>query len=87
MKRWLATMLAGPAGARTLRIGLGADPDVPDPARSGSFAERWMAGRPIMMLDHDRRFWGVRARVTGFEPAPDGLIRFAGLRLPPGRAA
>jgi peptide/nickel transport system substrate-binding protein len=46
-------------------------------------AEQWLADRPIMMLYHYRWFWGLRTGVTGFEPSPDGLIRFAGLRLPP----
>ncbi len=45
-------------------------------------AERWMADRPLLVLYHYRWFWGLRARVTGFEPSPDGLIRFSGLRVP-----
>ncbi len=45
-------------------------------------AEQWLAERPIMMLYHYRWFWGLRAGVTGFQPSSDGLIRFAGLRLP-----
>ena len=54
-------------------------------ARRGFYqaaSEQWMADRPMMILYHYRRFWGLRARMTGFEPAPDGLIRFSGLRLP-----
>ena len=47
-------------------------------------ARQWMADRPMLILYHYRWFWGLRARMTGFEPAPDGLIRFSGLRLPPG---
>lgn len=45
-------------------------------------AVRWMADRPMLILYHYRWFWGMRAQMTGFEPAPDGLIRFQGLRLP-----
>lgn len=42
MKRFalLACLLAAPAHAQTLRIGLAADPAVLDPARSGAFTER-----------------------------------------------
>ena len=45
-------------------------------------AERWMADRPHLILYHHRWFWGLRAGIEGFQPAPDGIIRFAGLRLP-----
>lgn len=45
-------------------------------------AERWMADRPHLFLYHYRWFWGLRAGIEGFQPAPDGIIRFAGLRLP-----
>lgn len=44
--------------------------------------ERYLADRPHLVLYHHRWFWGLRAGVTGFVPSPDGLIRFAGLRLP-----
>jgi peptide/nickel transport system substrate-binding protein len=47
-------------------------------------ATEWLADRPLLVLYHYRWFWGMRAGITGFEPAPDGLIRFSGLRLPPG---
>ncbi|WP_226382142.1 ABC transporter substrate-binding protein [Falsiroseomonas ponticola] len=47
-------------------------------------AAQWLADRPVMILYHYRWFWGLRAGITGFEPSPDGLIRFSGLRLPPG---
>ncbi len=43
---------------------------------------QWMADRPMLILYHYRWFWGMRARMTGFQPSPDGLIRFSGLRLP-----
>ncbi|UFN49405.1 ABC transporter substrate-binding protein [Roseomonas sp. OT10] len=45
-------------------------------------ARRWMADRPVLVLYSYRWFWGMRAGITGFQPSPDGLIRFAGLRLP-----
>jgi peptide/nickel transport system substrate-binding protein len=47
-------------------------------------AAQWQADRPLLILYHYRWFWGLRAGMTGFEPSPDGLIRFSGLRLPPG---
>jgi peptide/nickel transport system substrate-binding protein len=47
-------------------------------------ATQWLGDRPMLILYHYRWFWGMRAGMTGFEPAPDGLIRFSGLRLPPG---
>lgn len=46
-------------------------------------AERWMADRPHLILYHHRWFWGLRAGVEGFQPSPDGIIRLAGIRLPP----
>jgi peptide/nickel transport system substrate-binding protein len=47
-------------------------------------ATQWLGDRPMLILYHYRWFWGMRAGMTGFEPARDGLIRFSGLRLPPG---
>ncbi|WP_376092287.1 ABC transporter substrate-binding protein [Roseomonas sp. CCTCC AB2023176] len=44
-------------------------------------AEQWLRDRPLLILWHYRWFWGMRAGIEGFEPSPDGLIRFAGLRL------
>jgi peptide/nickel transport system substrate-binding protein len=44
-------------------------------------AELWLADRPHLMLYHHRWFWAMRADLQGFEPAPDGIIRLAGLRL------
>ena len=41
----------------------------------------WMAERPHLMLYHHRWFWAMRAELQGFEPAPDGIVRLAGLRL------
>jgi peptide/nickel transport system substrate-binding protein len=40
------------------------------------------ADRPHLILYHHRWFWGLRASVTGFQPNPDGIIRWAGIRLP-----
>ncbi|WP_198372980.1 ABC transporter substrate-binding protein [Roseomonas rosulenta] len=45
-------------------------------------AERWMADRPHLILYHHRWFWALRAGIEGFQPSPDGIIRFAGVRLP-----
>jgi peptide/nickel transport system substrate-binding protein len=57
-----------------------------DPAtRRGYYhtaAQRWMADRPLLIMYNYRWFWGLRVGMEGFEPSPDGLIRFAGLRLP-----
>ncbi|MGG5890426.1 ABC transporter substrate-binding protein [Falsiroseomonas sp. HC035] len=44
-------------------------------------AEIWMADRPHLMLYHHRWFWAMRRGVEGFVPSPDGIIRFAGLRV------
>jgi peptide/nickel transport system substrate-binding protein len=41
-----------------------------------------LADRPHLILYHHRWFWGLRAGITGFEPSPDGIIRWAGIRLP-----
>jgi peptide/nickel transport system substrate-binding protein len=41
-----------------------------------------LADRPHLILYHHRWFWGLRAGVTGFQPNPDGIIRWAGVRLP-----
>jgi peptide/nickel transport system substrate-binding protein len=41
----------------------------------------WMADRPYLMLYHYRWFWAMRRGVEGFVPSPDGIIRFAGLRV------
>jgi peptide/nickel transport system substrate-binding protein len=44
-------------------------------------ARLWLADRPHLMLYHHRWFWAMRADMQGFEPAPDGIIRLAGLRF------
>ena len=41
-----------------------------------------LADRPHLILYHHRWFWGLRAGISGFEPSPDGIIRWAGIRLP-----
>jgi peptide/nickel transport system substrate-binding protein len=41
----------------------------------------WLADRPHLILYHHRWFWAMRAELQGFEPAPDGIIRLAGLRM------
>ena len=41
----------------------------------------WLADRPMLILYHHRWFWAMRADLQGFEPAPDGIIRLAGLRF------
>lgn len=57
-----------------------------DPAaRRGLYrdvARLYLADRPHLVLYHHRWFWALRAGITGFEPSPDGLIRFPGIRLP-----
>lgn len=41
-----------------------------------------LADRPHLVLYHHRWFWGMAAGLSGFQPSPDGIIRFAGVRLP-----
>ncbi|MGX9964640.1 ABC transporter substrate-binding protein [Roseomonas sp. F4] len=41
----------------------------------------WLADRPYLMLYHYRWFWAMGRGVEGFVPSPDGIIRFAGLRV------
>jgi peptide/nickel transport system substrate-binding protein len=55
---------------------------VPDRQRLYHEATRlWLADRPHLVLYHHRWFWAMRADLQGFEPAPDGIIRLAGLRI------
>lgn len=42
-------------------------------------AEIYLADRPLMILYHRKWFWGVSAKVQGFVPHPDGLIRVTGV--------
>ncbi len=41
----------------------------------------WMEDLPYLPLYHFTWFWGLNARVTGFNPRPDGLVRPIGLSL------
>ena len=57
-----------------------------DAARRAAYHEAngiWMADLPYLPLYHFTWFWGVSAKVTGFTPRPDGLIRPIGLSLAP----
>jgi len=45
-------------------------------------AQRWMADRPHIILYHHRWIWGLAPQLAGFVPNPDGIIRFAGMRVP-----
>jgi peptide/nickel transport system substrate-binding protein len=44
-------------------------------------AEIYLAARPYLFLYHLKWFWGVSAKLDGFVPHPDGIIRLQGLRL------
>jgi peptide/nickel transport system substrate-binding protein len=44
-------------------------------------AQIYMAERPTLFLYHWNWFWGLSAKVTGFVPVPDGIIRLRGMRL------
>jgi len=56
-----------------------------DPAlRKPHYRDAWARmteDRPYMVLYHHRWFYAFSPKLTGFAPAPDGLIRFAGLAL------
>ncbi len=43
----------------------------------------WMAALPYLPLYHFTWFWGLNARLDGFAPRPDGLVRPIGLMLKP----
>jgi peptide/nickel transport system substrate-binding protein len=43
---------------------------------------RILADRPHIILYHYRWFWAMGAGVTGFQPTPDGIVRWAGMRRP-----
>ncbi len=45
-------------------------------------AEILLKDRPHMILYHLRWFWGLSARLDGFQPYPDGIIRLRGMTLP-----
>ena len=40
-----------------------------------------MADLPYLPLYHFTWFWGLSAKVAGFTPRPDGLVRPIGLSL------
>jgi peptide/nickel transport system substrate-binding protein len=43
--------------------------------------ERVLADRPIIYLWHQKLLYGLTAKLAGFTPYPDGLIRPQGLRI------
>jgi peptide/nickel transport system substrate-binding protein len=56
------------------------DPD----ARRALYAQvmtRLQADRPAVFLDPPETVYAVAARVAGFRPAPDGIVRLRGLEL------
>jgi peptide/nickel transport system substrate-binding protein len=44
-------------------------------------AEILLKDRPHMILYHLRWFWGMSAKLQGFQPYPDGIIRLKGMTL------
>ena len=57
-----------------------------DAARKAAYHDAnaaWMADLPFLPLYHFTWFWGLSAKVQGFTPRPDGLIRPLGLSLAP----
>jgi peptide/nickel transport system substrate-binding protein len=44
-------------------------------------AEIILADRPHLILYHYRWFWGLSAKLDGFKPYPDGIIRLDGITL------
>ena len=44
-------------------------------------AEIYLDFRPQLFLYHPKWFWGVTAKLEGFRPHPDGLIRPQGIKL------
>jgi peptide/nickel transport system substrate-binding protein len=43
----------------------------------------YLAARPHLFLYHLKWLWGTTARLDGFTPFPDGIIRLQGMRLRP----
>jgi peptide/nickel transport system substrate-binding protein len=77
----VAALLAAPAGAQTLRIGIGSDPNVLDPAASGSFVERVVFSAlcdKLVDVGPDLAFRPELA--TRWAWAPDGLSLTLSLR-------
>ncbi|MBI1774950.1 MAG: ABC transporter substrate-binding protein [Proteobacteria bacterium] len=66
---------------------LGKAQATPVPAERYGFyrdaAKIYLAARPHMILYHLKWFWGLSAKVEGFNPHPDGLIRLGGTTLRP----
>jgi peptide/nickel transport system substrate-binding protein len=44
-------------------------------------AEQTLKDRPILYLGHQKWIYAFTAKLTGFEPYPDGLIRPQGLKM------
>jgi peptide/nickel transport system substrate-binding protein len=44
-------------------------------------AEHVLDDRPLMYLWHNKCLYGMTAKLTGFTPYPDGLIRLQGIRM------
>ena len=44
-------------------------------------AEIILADRPHLILYHYRWFWGLGAKIAGFKPYPDGIIRLDGIAM------
>ncbi|MGA3004373.1 MAG: ABC transporter substrate-binding protein [Acetobacteraceae bacterium] len=56
------------------------------PARQALYrdlSEVYLADRPHIVLYHLKWLWGLSAKVSGFVPAPDGLIRLRGVSVAP----
>jgi len=47
----------------------------------GQAAAIYLAARPYLFLYHLKWLWGVSAKLDGFVPHPDGIIRLQGLRF------
>ena len=43
----------------------------------------YLTDRPHIVLYHLKWLWGLSDKVTGFVPAPDGLIRLRGVAIAP----
>ena len=46
-------------------------------------ADIYLAARPTVFLYHFRWLWGATAKLQGFVPYPDGIVRLQGLELAP----
>jgi len=64
---------------------LGQARQVSDPAKRKAIykqvAEKVIVGGPILYLYHRMMFFAHTAKLEGFKPMPDGLIRVVGLKL------